>query len=137
MNHYLQFTNKDAAFEWIDKQDWDNKKKYRARYTWKKRHAPETIRSRKKECIQECPICFEEGFEPPKHEDNKCQHYITICKNCHTHLYKCPICREQWRTEPRQEVNVDERFDRIVMFFVNIYDIMQILRELRRENNVN
>jgi hypothetical protein len=131
MNHYLQFAERDAAFDWIEKQDWDNKKKCRARYTWKKRHAPDTIRSRK-QMIPECPICFEEGVEPPKHQTDKCQHYTTICKKCHANLYKCPICRQQWRVQEQQQD--DDRLERIVMFFVDIYDIIQILRQLRQEN---
>lgn len=94
---------KDVAFQWIDRQAWDNRKKSRARYRWKTKHAPTTIRRRQKQPSPECPICMEttSDFLPP--EENKCTHHATICRKCHEKLSICPYCRQEWKRKSNSE----------------------------------
>lgn len=83
----------EEAFEWIKKQDWTSKKKANARYRWKKRFAPDTIKKRSLECT----ICYNNKFIPIEKPADKCVHYTKICSSCIDRLDLCPFCREIWR----------------------------------------
>lgn len=88
------FPDQDSAFEWINKQDWTPKKKADARYRWRKRFAPDTIRRR----LRECNICY---HEQPQREfvrmEGRCCHCSIICQSCCDRLDMCPYCREVWK----------------------------------------
>lgn len=94
MTKYIKITDQACAFDCIEKQDWTPHYKSIARYRWKVRHAPETIKRR----VKECPICYEnhphQDFENKK---NVCRHFCMICKTCLRQIDTCPFCREQWK----------------------------------------
>lgn len=104
----------NKTLDWINQQNWCAKKKYNARYRWKLRYAPETIRKRKKEC----PICYtmQSFIEFGKPEEEKCVHHATICQSCCKRMNKCPYCREIWQERLIINLIIDDDI-RIIFIF--------------------
>lgn len=131
MSEYTKIKDKDTAFQWIDNQTWNQRKKASAKYYWKKKNLPDTIRTRvnRKECL----ICMEKSKSFPNQEDGKCQHYTTICSSCNEKLHNCPYCRQQWKQQQRSSYNADNMASQIQDGFRMInefHDALQILGQI-------
>lgn len=102
MTRYIRIQDQKEAFDYIGQQEWTAHYKSVARYRWKLRHSPETIRRRQK---KECSICcedrslydFQDQFVP-------CRHSSLVCSTCFKKLDCCPFCRTQWKPKPQNMV---------------------------------
>jgi hypothetical protein len=91
---YIKITDKTEAFEYINEQEWSPHYKSIARYRWKLRHTPETIKKRTKECS----ICYEKrGMDEFEKKKDLCCHTPMVCRVCMEKVYSCPFCRAQWK----------------------------------------
>ncbi len=99
MTRYINITDQQEAFEYIDHQEWTAQYKSIARYRWKLRHTPENIRRRTR---KECPICYENCLLSDfNHQSIPCCHSSLVCSTCLKKLDSCPFCRTQWK--PKQQ----------------------------------
>jgi len=100
MREHTKMRDQQQAFEFIERQDWTNNYKANARYRWRLRHAPNTIKKRKPK--KECVICCNEYTIDNFTENiDLCCHYGMLCKTCCKKVHKCPYCRKKWSPAPR------------------------------------
>lgn len=95
MQRYRLIQDQKSAFDFINQQNWSSHYKSIARYRWKLRYTPDTIKHYRKECS----ICYERFYPKPPSITMPCCHYKLVCPTCFEKLDTCPFCRVIWKNK--------------------------------------